>query len=68
MQEMYYDHLLKEGKASPLILRRLAASFRQDEQTLRPIFETIVEFGYGLMQQLANLQQPSSQEGNQVQL
>ena len=40
---------------TPIILRRLAASFREDSRNLRPVFEFILELGMNLYQQLFNL-------------
>lgn len=67
LSEMQYDTTVREGKASPSHLRRLAHSFREDPNTLRPIFEFVCELGLSILNQLQNLShaadlEPSSRQ------
>ena len=52
LSEMQYDATVREGKAAPSHLRRLAQSFRDDPSTLRPVFEFVCELGLSVLNQL----------------
>lgn len=64
LAEMQYDGTVREGKAGPSHLRRLAQSFREDPNTLRPIFEFVCELGLSILNQLQNLSHAADLEAS----
>lgn len=65
--EMQYDGTVREGKAAPSHLRRLAQSFRDDPNTLRPVFEFVCELGLSVLNQLQNLSHAADLEATSLQ-
>lgn len=61
LQEFHYDHQLVDGKSKPMILRRLAASFREEANNLKLIFLFVLNLGSKLAQQVITLQQSNYQ-------